>query len=124
MAASQSARGNFDSYCKKYIGISVKRLFHICILNTLLYFPCSLGTPLHILPSSHFSNLRIDVVASKGDLVVSYEGKTLIVWDMKAGAQKATFTADKVSALLKHRRALRDVALSCPLAELKTLGVG
>ncbi|KAJ7389989.1 hypothetical protein OS493_028044 [Desmophyllum pertusum] len=57
------------------------------------------GTLLHILPSSHFSNLRIDVIASKGDLVVSYEEKTLIVWDMKAGAQKATFTADKVTAV-------------------------
>ena len=59
-------------------------------------FPVSLGTLIHILPSSHFSNLRIDVLASKGDLVVSYEEKTLIMWDMKAGAQKATFTADKV----------------------------
>lgn len=29
-------------------------------------------------------------------MVVSYEEKTLIMWDMKAGAQKATFTADKV----------------------------
>ena len=36
------------------------------------------------------------MLASKGDLVVSYEEKTLIMWDMKAGAQKATFTADKV----------------------------
>ena len=42
------------------------------------------------------------MVASKGDLVVSYEGKTLIVWDMKAGAQKATFTADKVRVYRKH----------------------
>lgn len=55
-----------------------------------------LGTVLHILPSSHFSNLRIDLIASEGDLVVSYEEKTLILWDMKTGAQKATFTADKV----------------------------
>lgn len=29
-------------------------------------------------------------------MAVSYEEKTLILWDMKAGAQKATFTADKV----------------------------
>lgn len=57
------------------------------------------GTALHILPSSHFSNLRIDVIASEGDLVVSYEEKTLIMWDMKAGVQKATFTADKVTAV-------------------------
>ena len=28
--------------------------------------------------------------------MVSYDEKTLIMWDMKAGAQKATFTADKV----------------------------
>jgi len=58
-----------------------------------------LGTALHILPSSHFSNLRIDVIASEGDMVVSYEEKTLIMWDMKAGAQKATFTVDKVKDL-------------------------
>ena len=58
-----------------------------------------LGIVLHILPSSHFSNLRIDVIASEGDIVVSYEEKTLIIWDMKAGAQKATFTADKVKEL-------------------------
>ena len=31
--------------------------------------------------------------------MVSYEEKTLIMWDMKAGAQKATFTADKVKEL-------------------------
>ena len=36
------------------------------------------------------------MIASKGDLVVSYEEKTLIMWDMKTGTQKATFTADKV----------------------------
>ena len=54
------------------------------------------GILLHILPSSHFSNLRIDVIASEGDLVVSYDEKTLILWDMKAGVQKASFTADKV----------------------------
>lgn len=65
-------------------------------IHVLLRF---LGTTLHILPSSHFSNLRIDVIASEGDLVVSYEEKTLIMWDMKAGAQKATFTADKVKDL-------------------------
>ena len=35
-------------------------------------------------------------MASKGDIVVSYDKKTLIMWDMRAGAQKATFTADKV----------------------------
>ena len=29
-------------------------------------------------------------------MVVSYDEKTLIMWDMKAGAQKASFTADKV----------------------------
>jgi len=57
------------------------------------------GTALHILPSSHFSNLRIDVIGSEGDMVVSYEEKTLIMWDMKAGAQKATFTVDKVTAV-------------------------
>ena len=28
--------------------------------------------------------------------MVSFGAKTLIVWDMAAGAQKATFTADKV----------------------------
>lgn len=54
------------------------------------------GTALHVLASNHSSNLRIDVVASEGDLVVSFGAKTLIVWDMAAGAQKATFTADKV----------------------------
>lgn len=32
-------------------------------------------------------------------MVVSYEEKTLILWDMKAGAQKATFTSDKVKDL-------------------------
>jgi len=31
--------------------------------------------------------------------VVSFGAKTLIVWDMAAGAQKATFTADKVTAV-------------------------
>jgi len=39
------------------------------------------------------------LVASKRDVVVSYEGKTLIVWNMKTGTQKATFTADKVTAV-------------------------
>ena len=66
----------------------------------LLIFPTSLsfrlGTVIHTLPSSHLSNLRIDVVASKGDFVVTYEEKTLIQWDMNAGVQKATFNADKV----------------------------
>lgn len=57
------------------------------------------GTVLHSLVSNHSSNLRIDVVASEGDVVVSYGEKTLIVWDMAAGAQKATFTADKVTAV-------------------------
>ncbi|XP_022797421.1 NACHT domain- and WD repeat-containing protein 1-like isoform X3 [Stylophora pistillata] len=57
------------------------------------------GTPIHILPSNHFSNLRINIIASKGDVVVSYDEKTLIMWDMRAGAQKATFTADKVTAI-------------------------
>ena len=46
------------------------------------------------------------MVASKGDLVVSYEGKTLIVWDMKAGAQKATFTADKVRVLVYQKHSV------------------
>ena len=59
-------------------------------------FSRNLGTPIHILPSNHFSNLRINIMASKGDIVVSYDKKTLIMWDMRAGAQKATFTADKV----------------------------
>ena len=54
------------------------------------------GTALHTLASNHSSNLRIDVIASEGDLVVSFGAKTLMVWDMAAGAQKATFTADKV----------------------------
>ena len=31
--------------------------------------------------------------------MVSYEEKTQIMWDMKAGAQKATFTLDKVEDL-------------------------
>ena len=66
----------------------------------LLIFPTSLsfriGTVIHTLPSSHLSNLRIDVVASKGDFVVTYEEKTLILWDMNAGVQKATFNAAKV----------------------------
>ena len=31
--------------------------------------------------------------------MVSYEEKTQIMWDMKAGAQKATFTLDRVEDL-------------------------
>ena len=38
-----------------------------------------LGTALHIFPSSYFSNLRIDVIASEEDWVLSYEEKTLIM---------------------------------------------
>lgn len=66
-----------------------------CFLLFVFFFN-TVGTLLHILPSSHFSNLRIDVIASKGDIVVSYDEKTLIMWDMGAGVQKASFTADKV----------------------------
>jgi len=73
----------------------------------LLIFPTSLsfrlGTVIHTLLSSHLSNLRIDVVASKGDFVVTYEEKTLILWDMNAGVQKATFNADKVGTSLLRR---------------------
>ena len=79
----------------------------------LLIFPTSLsfrlGTVIHTLLSSHLSNLRIDVVASKGDFVVTFEQKTLILWDMNAGVQKATFNADKVGASL-----LRRGLLFCP----------
>lgn len=64
---------------------------------------------MHTLLSSHLSNLRIDVVASKGDFVVTYEEKTLILWDMNAGVQKATFNADKVGTSL-----LRRGLLLCP----------
>ena len=78
-----------------------------------LIFPTSLsfrlGTVIHTLLSSHLSNLRIDVVASKGDFVVTYEEKTLILWDMNAGVQKATFNADKVGTSL-----LRRGLLLCP----------
>ena len=79
----------------------------------LLIFPTSLsfrlGTVIHTLLSSHLSNLRIDVVASKGDFVVTFEEKTLILWDMNAGVQKATFNADKVGTSL-----LRRGLLLCP----------
>ena len=64
---------------------------------------------MHTLLSSHLSNLRIDVVASKGDFVVTFEEKTLILWDMNAGVQKATFNADKVGTSL-----LRRSLLLCP----------
>lgn len=33
-------------------------------------------------------------------MVVSFGAKTLIVWDMATGAQKATFTSDKVRVCL------------------------
>ena len=77
-----------------------------CLLFLFWGFFGIVGTLLHILPSSHFSNLRIDVIASKGDMVVSHDEKTLIMWDMKAGVQKASFTADKVRnpPLYFHRR--------------------
>ena len=38
-----------------------------------------LGTALHIFTSSYFSNLRIYVIASEEDWVLSYEEKTLIM---------------------------------------------
>ena len=62
-----------------------------------------LGTVIHTLFSSHLSNLRIDVVASEGDFVVTFEEKTLILWDMNAGVQKATFNADKVGTSFQRR---------------------
>lgn len=62
----------------------------------MCFFFNTVGSVLHVLPSSHLNNLRIDIIASKGDIVVSYDEKTLIMWDMKTGAQKASFTADKV----------------------------
>ena len=73
----------------------------------LLIFPTSLsfrlGTVIHTLLSSHLSNLRIDVVASEGDFVVTFEEKTLILWDMNVGVQKATFNADKVGTSFQRR---------------------
>lgn len=93
-------------------------VFHF-LTNVFPVFSHAIGTLLHILPSSHFSNLRIDVIASKGDIVVSYDEKTLIMWDVKAGVQKASFTADKV----RKSNVLSTVLLpQAPTLALKRVG--
>lgn len=88
-------------------GLFAGDTFSFFLQFVLLIFPTSLsfrlGTVIHTLLSSHLSNLRIDVVASKGDFVVTFEEKTLILWDMNAGVQKATFNADKVGTSLCPR---------------------
>ena len=67
----------------------------IIIINSRVSTRFSSGTPMHVLRSSH-NDSRIDVIGSSGNLAVSYTEKTIEVWDVKEGKQKASLTADKV----------------------------
>ena len=67
----------------------------IIIINSIVSTRFSSGTPMHVLRSSH-NDSRIDVIGSSGNLAVSYTEKTIEVWDVKEGKQKASLTADKV----------------------------